>query len=108
VQVIHFVPFLTATFAPVDSNLLLPVGVPLQRQRALYAVTIYCAEDLPRTDVGIVATVQKAITGKEVAFIDACVRVSFVGHIVSSCTALIRTENCLVAFRFQEVYSFFV
>jgi len=67
-------------------NLLLPVGVPLQRQRALYAVTIYCGEDLPRTDLGIMATVQKAITGKEVAFVDACVKVSFVGHVVSSCS----------------------
>jgi len=69
------------------SNLLLPVGVPLQRQRALYAVTIYCGEDLPRTDLGIMATVQKAITGKDVAFVDACVKVSFVGHVVSSRTA---------------------
>ena len=87
----------TSTCAVVDSNLLLPVGVPLQRQRAQYAVTIYCAEDLPRTDVGIVATVQKAITGKDVAFIDACVRVSFVGHIVSltACTAC-RTETRLL------------
>jgi len=73
-------------FVVVNSNLLLPVGVPLQRQRAMYAVTIYCAEDLPRTDLGLVATVQKAITGKDVAFIDACVKVSFVGHIVSSCS----------------------
>ena len=67
----------------VNSNLMLPVGVPLQRQRALYAVTIYGAEDLPRTDIGLVATVQKAITGKDIAFIDACVKVSFVGHVVS-------------------------
>ena len=79
-------------YAVVNSNLLLPVGVPLQRQRALYAITIYCAEDLPRTDIGIMATVQKAFTRKEVAFIDACVKVSFVGHIVSSSsTALLLT-----------------
>ena len=82
-------------FAVVNSNLLLPVGVPLQRQRAMYAVTIYCGEDLPRTDLGIVATVQKAITGKDVAFIDACVKVSFAGHVVSS-RSVLRTENSYV------------
>ena len=52
----------------------------------MYAVTIYSGEDLPRTDLGIMATVQKAITGKEVAFVDACVKVSFVGHVVRFCS----------------------
>lgn len=64
-------------------NLLLPVGVSKNRQRAVYSVCIYRAEDLPQTDMGILASVQKAFTNKEVAFIDAFVQVSFVGLIVS-------------------------
>ena len=64
--------------------MLLPAGVPLHRQRAMYEVTVFRAEDLPRTDLGIMASVQKVLTQKDVAFVDAFVRVSFAGHIVSS------------------------
>jgi hypothetical protein len=65
-------------------NILLPVGVPVVRQRAVYNVTVYRAEDLPRTDLGVFASVQKAITKKEVAFIDPYIKVSFAGHVVSA------------------------
>lgn len=64
------------------SNLLLPKGVPMDRQRATYQVIIFRAEDLPRTDLGIMASVRKAIGGAPVALVDACVKVSFAGHVV--------------------------
>ena len=64
-------------------NLLLPAGVPMERQRAMYQVIIYRGEDLPRTDFGIMASLKKAITTSNVAFIDALVKVTFVGHAVS-------------------------
>lgn len=62
----------------------MPAGVPLDRQRAVYTITIYRAEDLPRTDFGIFASMRNAIALNKVAFIDAFVKVSFVGHIVST------------------------
>src|SRR6218665_2460672 len=67
-------------------NLLLPVGMTKTRQRARYSVTVYRAEDLPRGDSGFLATVQRTFfTAKDstAAFIDAFVRISFAGHIVS-------------------------
>ena len=67
------------------SNLLLPAGVPMERQRAAYRVMIYQAEHLPQMDLGVVASVRKAMTMgfSNPAFIDAFVRVSFVGLTVS-------------------------
>ena len=56
----------------------------MNRQRASYQVMIVRAEDLPRTDLGIIASVRKAIGGKPVAFVDAMVKVSFAGHTVRS------------------------
>ena len=78
-QLVHYLVLLSICLS---SNILLPVGVPLSRQRAVYTVTVFRAEDLPRTDLGILASVQKAVTRKDVAFIDPYVRVSFVGHVV--------------------------
>lgn len=37
-------------------NLLLPDGVQKERQRAVYTVVIYRAEDLPRMDTGMLFT----------------------------------------------------
>ena len=65
-------------------NLLLPAGVPLERQRAAYRVIIHRAEELPRMDIGIMASVKKAMLMNKTDFIDAYVRVSFVGHVVRS------------------------
>jgi len=54
----------------------------MARQRVIYSVFIYRGEDFPRTDFGIMASLQKALTKKDVAFVDAFVQVSFVGHSV--------------------------
>lgn len=44
-------------------------------------MSIYKGEGLPRMDTGIMASVKKAITMRNTAFIDAYVRVSFMGHV---------------------------
>jgi len=54
----------------------------MDRQRATYRVIIHRAEDVPRMDTGIVASVKKAMTLTASAFVDAYVKVSFVGHVV--------------------------
>lgn len=51
-----------------------------ERQTAAYRVTIYQAEHLPAMDTGIMASVKKAITLSNSAYIDAYVAVSFMGH----------------------------
>ena len=66
----------------VGRNLLLPAGVPMQRQRAIYQMIIYRAEDLPRTNLGLFASVKKAIGGSPEAFIDAMVKIHFAGQVV--------------------------
>ena len=62
--------------------MLLPAGVPMDRQKAVYRVMVYKGEDPPRADVGIFATVVNSIVYNKVDFIDATVQVSFVGHMV--------------------------
>ncbi len=52
----------------------------MERQRAAYRVVVFRAEHLPRMDTGIMASVKKAITMSNTAFVDAFVRISFVGH----------------------------
>ena len=64
-------------------NLLLPAGMPLERQRASYSVVIYQAEDLPTSDLGVVASMRQAVGLSPGALVDAYVRVSFVGLVVS-------------------------
>ena len=78
-------------FQSVHRNILLPLGVPLQRQRAVYRIAVFRAEDLPRTDLGLLASVQKAVTNKDIAFIDPYIKVSFVGHVVSITYSLSNT-----------------
>ena len=64
-------------------NLLLPSGITKNRESAVYSVNIYRAENLPRLDTGIMASVRKALITGPVAFVDAYVKVSFAGHVVS-------------------------
>lgn len=48
-------------------------------------MVIYRAEDLPRTDLGVIAAVRKALPGAgPSALIDAYVKVAFGGNIVST------------------------
>lgn len=66
------------------SNLLVPVGVPMERQRVAYRVTVYKAEDLPQTDLGLMATLRNAVAiGDRVDFTDPYIQVTFVGLTVS-------------------------
>ena len=51
----------------------------MDRQRAHYQVVIHRAEDVPRMDSGLMASVKKAINLTSSAFVDAYVEVSFVG-----------------------------
>ena len=62
------------------SNLLLPDGVPAERQKAKFIVKVYMAEGLPKMTSGMFATVKKAITGDTKDLVDPYVSVSFAGH----------------------------
>ena len=64
-------------------NLLLPEGVPADRQRAKFTVKIVRAEGLPKMNTGIMANVKKAFTGESKDLVDPYVSVSFAGHQVS-------------------------
>ena len=61
----------------------MPAGVPIDRQRAVYRILVYRGEDIPRTDFGIFTSVRNAISIKKVDFVDAYIKVSFVGQVVS-------------------------
>ena len=62
------------------SNLLLPDGVPADRQRANFTVRIFRAEGLPKMNTGVMASVKKALTGEGKDLVDPYVQVSFAGH----------------------------
>ena len=64
-------------------NLLLPDGVPAERQRARFIFKVYKAEGLPKMNTGIMANVKKAFTGESKDLVDPYVQVSFAGHKVS-------------------------
>lgn len=60
-------------------NLLLPDGVPIDRQRARFIVKIYRADGLPKMNSSIMANVKKAFTGETSDLVDPFVQVSFAG-----------------------------
>ncbi|CAL1540078.1 unnamed protein product [Lymnaea stagnalis] len=64
----------------IEANLLLPDGVPADRQKARYSVKIYRAEGLPKMNAGIMANVKKAFTGENRDLTDPFVEVHFAGH----------------------------
>ncbi|PVD23896.1 hypothetical protein C0Q70_17171 [Pomacea canaliculata] len=64
----------------VEANLLLPDGVPADRQRAKFYIKVYRADGLPKMNAGIVANVKKAFTGESKDLVDPYVEVSFAGH----------------------------
>ena len=66
------------------SNLLLPEGVPAERQWARYYLKIYRAEGLPRMNTSIMANVKKAFIGENKDLVDPYVQVQFAGQKVSS------------------------
>ncbi|ESO89647.1 hypothetical protein LOTGIDRAFT_125029, partial [Lottia gigantea] len=64
----------------IEGNLLLPDGVPADRQRAKFYVKIYKAEGLPKMNAGLVANVKKAFTGESNDLVDPYVEVGFAGQ----------------------------
>lgn len=68
------------------SNLLLPEGVPAERQWARYYLKIYRAEGLPRMNTSIMANVKKAFIGENKDLVDPYVQVQFAGQKVINTT----------------------
>lgn len=63
----------------IEENLLLPDGVPIERQRARFIVKVYRADGLPKMNSSIMANVKKAFTGEVKDLVDPYVQVSFAG-----------------------------
>ncbi|XP_057656510.1 otoferlin-like isoform X1 [Diorhabda carinulata] len=63
----------------IEANLLLPDGVPTDRQKARFIVKIYRADGLPKMNSSIMANVKKAFTGELNDLVDPYVQVSFAG-----------------------------
>lgn len=80
------------------SNLLIPEGVPAERQWARYYLKIYKAEGLPRMNTSIMANVKKAFIGENKDLVDPYVLVQFAGQKVSNSMDPIHCPLFLVAF----------
>ncbi|KAK4877630.1 hypothetical protein RN001_010136 [Aquatica leii] len=63
----------------IEANLLLPDGVPIDRQRARFIIKIYRADGLPKMNSSIMANVKKAFMGEVPDLVDPYVQVSFAG-----------------------------
>uniref|UniRef100_A0A6P7GTG0 Otoferlin-like n=1 Tax=Diabrotica virgifera virgifera TaxID=50390 RepID=A0A6P7GTG0_DIAVI len=63
----------------IEANLLLPDGVPTDRQKARVIVKIYRADGLPKMNSSLMANVKKAFTGELNDLVDPYVQVSFAG-----------------------------
>lgn len=77
-------------------NLLLPDGVPMERQRTKFIVKIYRADGLPRMNSSIMANVKKAFTGESKDLVNPYVQVSFAGL---SVILVILSHTFLMTFR---------
>ncbi|XP_066468089.1 otoferlin isoform X3 [Tiliqua scincoides] len=64
----------------IEGNLLLPDGVPPERQWARFYLKIYRAEGLPRMNTSIMANVKKALIGENKDLVDPYVQVVFAGQ----------------------------
>ncbi|XP_075411921.1 otoferlin isoform X1 [Tenrec ecaudatus] len=64
----------------IEGNLLLPEGVPPERQWARFYVKIYRAEGLPRMNTSLMANVKKAFIGDNKDLVDPYVQVFFAGQ----------------------------
>lgn len=71
-------------FSLLCRNLLLPDGVPIERQRARFVVKIYRADGLPRMNSSIMANMKRAFTGETKDLVSPYVQVSFAGLMVSN------------------------
>ncbi|KAJ2954509.1 hypothetical protein O0L34_g2790 [Tuta absoluta] len=70
----------------IEANLLLPDGVPIERQRAKFIVKIYRADGLPKMNYSILANVKRAFTGETQDLVDPYVQVCFAG--MTGCTSV--------------------
>ncbi len=73
-------------FLFVSRNLLLPEGIPAERQWARFYVKIYRAEGLPKMNTSIMANVKKAFIGENRDLVDPYVQVQFAGQKVNPST----------------------
>ncbi|XP_076129182.1 otoferlin isoform X2 [Alosa pseudoharengus] len=64
----------------IEGNLLLPEGVPSERQWARFYVKIYRAEGLPKMNTSIMANVKKAFIGENRDLVDPYAQVQFSGQ----------------------------
>ncbi|XP_077477285.1 otoferlin b [Stigmatopora argus] len=64
----------------IEGNLLIPDGVPAERQWARYYLKVYRAEGLPRMNASIMANVKKAFIGENKDLVDPYVQVHFAGQ----------------------------
>ncbi|XP_019746094.1 otoferlin-like isoform X2 [Hippocampus comes] len=64
----------------IEGNLLIPEGVPAERQWARYFLKVYRAEGLPRMNTSIMANVKKAFIGENKDLVDPYVQVQFAGQ----------------------------
>ncbi|CAK1588293.1 unnamed protein product [Parnassius mnemosyne] len=74
----------------IEANLLLPDGVPIERQRARFIVKIYKADGLPKMNYSLLANVKRAFTGETQDLVDPYVKVCFAG--MTGCTSVMK--NC--------------
>ncbi|CAK6961861.1 otoferlin isoform X12 [Scomber scombrus] len=63
-----------------EGNLLLPEGIPAERQWARIYVKIYRAEGLPKMNTSIMANMKKAFIGENRDLVDPYVQVQFAGQ----------------------------
>ncbi|XP_061126606.1 otoferlin isoform X4 [Syngnathus typhle] len=64
----------------IEGNLLLPEGIPAERQWARFYVKVYRAEGLPKMNTNIMANVKKAFIGENRDLVDPYVQVHFSGQ----------------------------
>ena len=64
-------------------NLLLPDGVPAERQRAKYIVRIYRSDGLPKMNSSVIANLKNVFGAQPRDLVDPYVQVSFAGLTVS-------------------------
>ena len=73
--------------------MLLPDGVPAERQRAKYIVRIYRADGLPKMNSSIMANLKHAFGSTPRDLVDPYVQVSFAGLTVSTYLFLIGSSQ---------------
>ncbi|XP_077301198.1 ferlin family C2 domain-containing myoferlin misfire [Arctopsyche grandis] len=63
----------------IETNLLLPDGVSMERQRARFVVRVHKADGLPKMNLSVMANMKKAFTGESRDLVDPYVQVCFAG-----------------------------